>query len=174
MALYILFRAHFVRRLPIGTAVGGRWRFTWPLAVAGCGTWLAPAPAPPPMHAYAQTHCGGECRADVTLPRAGAGTAVSERAPRLTPALCHSFIHMCRVPCASSSRAHSRKSLTLNARVSRAPLGEEVVALVVDDDERREVLDLDLPHGLHPELRVLQHLHALDRVFREDRRGAAD
>src|SRR3954467_15563535 len=33
---------------------------------------------------------------------------------------------------------------------------EEVAALVVHDDERREVLDLDLPDGLHAELRVLQ------------------
>ena len=37
-------------------------------------------------------------------------------------------------------------------------VGEEVVALVVDDDERREVLDLDLPDRLHAELGVLEHL----------------
>ena len=37
-------------------------------------------------------------------------------------------------------------------------LGEEVVALVVDHDEGREVLHLDLPHRLHAQLRVLQHL----------------
>src|SRR5690606_10782463 len=33
--------------------------------------------------------------------------------------------------------------------------GEEVVALVVDDDEGREVLDLDLPHRFHAQLGVL-------------------
>lgn len=33
--------------------------------------------------------------------------------------------------------------------------GEEVVALVVDDDKGGEVLDLDLPDGLHAELRIL-------------------
>ena len=28
-------------------------------------------------------------------------------------------------------------------------IGEKVVPLVIDDDERREVLDIDLAHGLH-------------------------
>ncbi len=37
-------------------------------------------------------------------------------------------------------------------------VGEEVVALVVDDDEGGEVLDLDLPDRLHAELGVLEHL----------------
>ena len=41
-----------------------------------------------------------------------------------------------------------RDSGTLPAR-SVAPFVEEVVALVVDDDERREVLDLDFPHRFH-------------------------
>ena len=36
-----------------------------------------------------------------------------------------------------------------------ADLGEEIVALVVHEDERGEVFDLDLPDGFHPELRVL-------------------
>ena len=39
-----------------------------------------------------------------------------------------------------------------------ADLLEEVVALVVDDDEGREVDDVDLPHRLHAELGVLEHL----------------
>src|SRR5690606_7044315 len=53
-------------------------------------------------------------------------------------------------------------------------LGEEVVALVVDDDERGEVLDLDLPHRFHAELGVLQHLDARDAVLREPGRGTTD
>ena len=52
--------------------------------------------------------------------------------------------------------------------------GEEVVALVVDDDERGEVLDLDLPDRLHAELGVLEHLDVLDAVLGEPRRRAAD
>src|SRR5580765_983804 len=51
---------------------------------------------------------------------------------------------------------------------------EEVVALVVDDDEGREVLDLDLPDRLHAELGVLQHLDALDAVLRQPGCRAAD
>ena len=53
-------------------------------------------------------------------------------------------------------------------------VGEEVVALVVDDDEGREVLDLDLPDRLHAELGVLQHLDGLDAVLREPGGRAAD
>jgi hypothetical protein len=52
--------------------------------------------------------------------------------------------------------------------------GEEVVALVVDDDEGREVLDLDLPDRLHAELGVLEHLDLLDAVLGQARRRAAD
>mmetsp|Transcript_29571 Transcript_29571/g.50209 ORF Transcript_29571/g.50209 Transcript_29571/m.50209 type:complete len:587 (-) Transcript_29571:115-1875(-) len=55
---------------------------------------------------------------------------------------------------------------------SRDPLGKEVVALVVHDDEGREVHDLDPPDGLHAQLRILQHLHLLDAVLRQDRRRA--
>jgi hypothetical protein len=40
--------------------------------------------------------------------------------------------------------------------------GEEVVALVVDHEERREVLHLDLPDRLHAELGVVEHLDLAD------------
>src|SRR3954464_912020 len=53
-------------------------------------------------------------------------------------------------------------------------VGEEVVALVVDHDEGGEVLDLDLPDRLHPELGILQHLDRLDAVLGEPGGGAAD
>ena len=43
--------------------------------------------------------------------------------------------------------------------------GEEVVALVVDDDEGGEVLDLDPPDRLHAELGVLEHLDLADAVL---------
>jgi hypothetical protein len=44
-------------------------------------------------------------------------------------------------------------------RTARIPgsgqdLFEEIVPLVVDDDEGREILDRDLKDGLHPELGV--------------------
>ena len=48
-------------------------------------------------------------------------------------------------------------------------------------EERRALKDalpnwthLNLPYGLHAELLVLLHLHLLDAVLRENRRGAAD
>src|ERR1044072_8043826 len=53
-------------------------------------------------------------------------------------------------------------------------IGEEVVALVVDHDERREVLDLDLPDGLPAELGVLDDLLALAAVVGRGGGGAAD
>src|SRR3954452_18441555 len=51
---------------------------------------------------------------------------------------------------------------------------EEVVAFVVDDDERGKVADLDLPDRFHSELRILEHLDLGDAVLRESRRGTAD
>ena len=55
-----------------------------------------------------------------------------------------------------------------------ADLVEEVVALVVDDDERREVDDVDLPHRLHAELGVLEHVDVLDVVEGQPCGGTAD
>ena len=45
---------------------------------------------------------------------------------------------------------------------------EEVVTLVINEDECREVLDADLPDSLHSELRVLYALDALDVVLCKD------
>ena len=53
-------------------------------------------------------------------------------------------------------------------------LGEEVVPLVVHDDERREVADLDTPDRFHAEFRVLEHLDLGDAVLGQPGRGAAD
>lgn len=53
-------------------------------------------------------------------------------------------------------------------------LGEEVVALVVDEDERGEVLYFDFPDSLHAELGVFEKLNFLDTVLGEDGSGAAD
>lgn len=53
-------------------------------------------------------------------------------------------------------------------------LGEEVVALVIDKDERGEVLDFNLPDSLHAELRIFEKLDFLDAVLGEDGCGTAD
>ena len=50
----------------------------------------------------------------------------------------------------------------------RLQLLEEVVALVIYEDECREVLYGNLPDSLHTELWVLYALNALDRTLREN------
>ena len=45
---------------------------------------------------------------------------------------------------------------------TRLELFEEVVALVIHEDECREVLHVDLPDGLHAQFRILNALDALD------------
>ena len=56
----------------------------------------------------------------------------------------------------------------LAAAATWLDLLEEVVALVINEDECREVLNLNLPDSLHAELWVLNALDALDIVLRED------
>ncbi len=51
---------------------------------------------------------------------------------------------------------------------------EEVVALVVHEDECREVLYADLPDSFHTELRILDALDALDVVLGKDGCRASD
>ena len=58
--------------------------------------------------------------------------------------------------------------LALLARCPRLQLFEEVVALVIYEDECREVFYCNLPDSLHTELRVLYALDALDRTLREN------
>ncbi len=53
-------------------------------------------------------------------------------------------------------------------------MGEEVVALVIDDDKGREVLDLDLPNSFHAQFRVFQDLDLADAVLGQPRRRPAD
>jgi len=50
----------------------------------------------------------------------------------------------------------------------KSELLEEVVALVINEDECREVLDMDLPYRFHSELRIFNALDALDVVLSKD------
>jgi hypothetical protein len=50
----------------------------------------------------------------------------------------------------------------LAGRTPGLQLLEEVVALVIDEDKGREVLDGDLPDSLHAQLRILYALDAFD------------
>ena len=51
---------------------------------------------------------------------------------------------------------------------------EEIVALVIDEDEGGEVLDADLPDGLHAQLGVFHALDAADAALGEDGGHATD
>src|SRR5262245_33904703 len=73
---------------------------------------------------------------------------------------------------AGAARLGTRHSLP--PRPLQNASGEEVVALVVDDEERREVDDLDPPDRLHAEVREVDHLDLADRVLREDRCRTTD
>ena len=53
----------------------------------------------------------------------------------------------------------------LLARHPRLELLEEVVALVVNEDESREVFNCNLPDSLHAKLRIFYTLDALDRTL---------
>ena len=50
---------------------------------------------------------------------------------------------------------------------------EKIAALVVDDDKRRKIDHVDLPHRFHAELGIFQHLDLFDAVLRQPRRRAA-
>ena len=64
--------------------------------------------------------------------------------------------------------------LALLARCPRLQLLEEIVALVIYEDECREVFYCNLPDSLHAELRVLYALDALDGTLGENCSHAAD
>src|SRR5262249_43360035 len=99
----------------------------------------------------------------------------------------------CAWRCEASSTALRRRAGTQaprEPRISSAPLRvaqhpgniasaqvqllEEVVALVIDDDEGREIHDLDAPDRFHAEFGIFKHLDLLDAVLSEVRRGATD
>src|SRR5688572_31259587 len=79
---------------------------------------------------------------------------------------------------ARRGRTPSRRSVARDLQRRRRPplhpARVEVVALVVGDDERGEVLDFDPPDRLHAEILVLLHLDLLDAVIGEARRRTAD
>lgn len=53
-------------------------------------------------------------------------------------------------------------------------LGEEIVALVINEDECGEILNLNLPDSLHAQLGILEKFNLLDAVLGKDSGGAAD
>src|SRR5581483_8815545 len=59
-------------------------------------------------------------------------------------------------------------------RLAEVEVLEEVVALVVDDDEGGEILDLDLPDRFHAEFGIFADFHFLDALLGELGGRAAD
>ena len=64
--------------------------------------------------------------------------------------------------------------LAFLARCPRLQLLEEVVALVIHEDEGREVLNGNFPDSLHTKLWVLYALDALDAALRENGGNTTD
>ena len=60
-----------------------------------------------------------------------------------------------------------------DARGSSRPFQKEIVTLVVDDDECGEILDVNLPHGLHAELWELEDVDFFNVVLGENGGGTA-
>ncbi len=53
-------------------------------------------------------------------------------------------------------------------------LGEEIIALVVNEDKCREIFDFDFPDCFHTELGVFEEFYFLDRILGKDSGGTAD
>ena len=70
--------------------------------------------------------------------------------------------------------AKTLSRLLLSFKFLESEFLEEVVTLVVNEDECREVFHMDLPDSLHSEFRVLYALDALDVVLRKDRCRTSD
>ena len=58
-------------------------------------------------------------------------------------------------------------NFSLRIRAPGLQLLEEVIALVIDEDEGGEVLDLNLPDGFHTQFGILHTLDALDARLAE-------
>src|ERR1700694_4699432 len=67
-----------------------------------------------------------------------------------------------------------RRLVVMRAPSPQIQFLEEIIALVVDDDEGREILDLDAPDRFHAEFGIFHHLDLLDAVLGEVRRRTAD
>src|SRR5437868_13907521 len=75
------------------------------------------------------------------------------------------------------SEAEGGPSQTQSLRQAPLPqiqLLEEIIALVVDHDEGREIFYLDAPDRLHAEFGKFLHLHLLDAMLGEVRRRTPD
>ena len=74
--------------------------------------------------------------------------------------------------------ALNQDALNQDALCNSLPLqperSEEIVALVIDEDECREVLHTDFPDSLHSEFRELDAFDALDIVLCKDCSRASD
>ena len=69
---------------------------------------------------------------------------------------------------------YAKTKLQLVASAARFDLLEEVVALVVNEDECGEVLNLDFPNSFHAEFGIFNAFDALDVLLRKDGSRSAD
>ena len=69
---------------------------------------------------------------------------------------------------------YAKTKLQLVASAARFDLLEEVVALVVNEDECGEVLNLNFPNSFHAEFGIFNAFDALDVLLRKDGSRSAD
>src|SRR5450631_1944578 len=72
------------------------------------------------------------------------------------------------------SLAPRNDELSVSSPSPQIQLLEKIIALVVDDDEGRKILDFDAPDRFHAELGIFLHLDFLDAVLGQIRRRTAD
>src|SRR5690349_10966742 len=76
-----------------------------------------------------------------------------------------------RISVASSDNSHNSSA---RCRLERLQLLEEIIPLVIDDDERREIRDFDFADRFHAEFLEGDHLDLFDVRLGEDGGGATD
>src|SRR5260370_10762040 len=81
---------------------------------------------------------------------------------------------MCGRWCAFYKRRPVKPSPACRRALRSRQGGIEVVALVVDHDEGREIDDLDAPDRFHPELGIFDEFDLADAILGEPRRRPAD
>ena len=98
-------------------------------------------------------------------------STVAEQKKRRKQNLCQECLRLVYSMCVC---VYAKTKLQLVASAARFDLLEEVVALVVNEDECGEVLNLDFPNSFHAEFGIFNAFDALDVLLRKDGSRSAD
>ena len=98
-------------------------------------------------------------------------STVAEQKKRRKQNLCQECLRLVYSMCVC---VYAKTKLQLVASAARFDLLEKVVALVVNEDECGEVLNLDFPNSFHAEFGIFNAFDALDVLLRKDGSRSAD